>query len=87
MGGGYYVFITRGGKMINLSDKVDELSRIDFLMPYFVGNKLVEEVFSRYPSNSNLDEVILKVRLLNSFYNTNSTTWLKKLFSFQRKII
>ena len=71
MGGWYYVFITRGGKMINLSDKVDELSRIDFLMPYFVGNKLVEEVFSRYPSNSNLDEVILKVRLLNSFYNTN----------------
>lgn len=57
--------------MVNLHEKVDELSKIDFLMPYFVGNDLVEKVFSRYPSNLNLDEVILKVRLLNSFYNTN----------------
>ena len=56
---------------MKLESEIEKFREMDSLRYYFIGDSLVKEIFHRYPSNKNEDEVILKVRLLDSFYGTN----------------
>lgn len=68
-GGG--VLLVGGLMDVNISTGENILRNDETLYHYYVENKLVREVFERYPKNNQLEEVLMKVSLLNAFYSTN----------------
>ena len=56
---------------ITQKDFVDTLNNRDILLPdYALQEKVLADIFTKYPNNTTLAEVILKVNLLNAFYST-----------------
>ncbi len=56
---------------MDLKKEVNILRDNKGMYHYFIENKLVREIFERYPKSDNLDEVLMKTSLLNAFYSTN----------------
>ena len=56
---------------ITKKDFDDTLNNRDILLPdYALQEKVLADIFTKYPNNTTLAEVILKVNLLNAFYST-----------------
>ena len=56
---------------ITRKDFDDTLNNRDILLPdYALQEKVLADIFTKYPNNTTLAEVILKVNLLNAFYST-----------------
>ena len=56
---------------ITKKDFDDTLNNRDILLPdYALQEKVLADIFTKYPNNTTLAEVILKVKLLNAFYST-----------------
>lgn len=58
-------------KNIYLQSEVASLKANELLHHYFVGDELVRKVFAEHPSNSNYDDVLIKVLILDYFYNSS----------------
>lgn len=56
---------------MDLKKEINILRDNEEMYHYFIENKLVREIFERYPKSDNLDEVLMKTSLLNAFYSTN----------------
>jgi hypothetical protein len=61
-------------KIFNLKINCENFKKINSLFynhpRYGIGNRIVEKIFQKYPENERMENVLIKVTMLNSIYST-----------------